>query len=107
MPVTPKQQANLRPYKKGESGNPKGKPKGAVSYTTALKRLLREQPELLDKGAKAMIKQVNRGNVGMTQIVLDRVDGPNKQKIDVSVYSEAFDKKKREELEEIIEANER
>lgn len=35
--------ANLKPFKKGESGNPAGRPKGSVSITAGIKAMLEEQ----------------------------------------------------------------
>lgn len=103
--VTPKSLKNLIPYKKGTSGNPKGKKKGTLSYTNALRKFLQEHPEELEKGAKAMARGVNRGNVGMTQIVLERIDGPVKKKVDLSIYSEAFSDEAKSELLDIITRN--
>lgn len=103
--TTPKQLAALRPFPKGVSGNPAGKKKGTLSYTNALRKYLLAHPEEMEKGAKAMIKGVNRGNVGMTQIVLDRIDGPTKKKVDLNVYSEAFDDEEKAKLLDIITRN--
>jgi hypothetical protein len=37
--------SNLKPFKKGQSGNPAGKPKGAISVIARLKKKFRENPE--------------------------------------------------------------
>ena len=37
-----KRQKNLKPFKKGQSGNPRGRPPGTVSITDAIKRKLNE-----------------------------------------------------------------
>lgn len=34
---------NLKPFKKGQSGNPKGRPVGVISITSAIKRRLAEK----------------------------------------------------------------
>lgn len=101
-----KQKRGLKPpWKKGQSGNPAGKPTGTVSYTTALRKLLKENPKLIEQGAKAMARGVNRGSVGMTSLVLERIDGPVKKKVDLSVYSEAFDEDQKAALLDIISRN--
>jgi hypothetical protein len=43
--MSPKENSlkNLRPYKKGKSGNPNGRPKGSKSVSTVLKKLLKEE----------------------------------------------------------------
>lgn len=38
--ITAKQKANLKPFKKGQSGNPKGKPKGTVHFSALMKEIL-------------------------------------------------------------------
>lgn len=103
MPINPKSKKNLKPFKKGQSGNPAGKIPGTKNFTTALKHLLQEDPEGFKKGAKAMLKSMNRGNVGMTQIVLDRIDGPTKKKMDLSIYSDAFNDEERQKMLDLIE----
>lgn len=40
MAATQKQKANLRPSKKGEVRNPKGKPKGTLNAATIIRRIL-------------------------------------------------------------------
>lgn len=45
--VTDKQKANLKPFKKGQSGNPKGMAKGTVHFSTLMREILNS--ELDDK----------------------------------------------------------
>lgn len=48
---------NLKPFKKGESGNPNGRPKGSISLETRVKRLL-EEPDKLPKAIQQMIGNI-------------------------------------------------
>ena len=47
-------------WKPGQSGNPAGRAKGAISLTATLKRKFREQPEL----AEALVSQIVRMAIG-------------------------------------------
>ena len=71
----------LKPYrfKKGQSGNPSGRPKGAVSLVTSLREYLNKHPEEKRDLIKALIKQGKLGNVVATKEILDRVDGKVKE----------------------------
>ena len=50
---------NLIPFKPGQSGNPKGRPKGAKSRSTVIKRWL----EAMDKGKNPMTGEVESMSV--------------------------------------------
>lgn len=67
-------------FKKGVSGNPKGKPKGSVSIGAAIKAALLERnargftaAEVI--GAKVMSK-ATQGHMDAVHFVADRTDGP-------------------------------
>lgn len=83
--------ANLTPFKPGESGNPKGRPKDADYITTHLKRLLNEKgaegktnAELIAQAMiDAAIDQGNRGAAAILAQTLDRVEGKVKETIEV------------------------
>ena len=75
--------ANLRPFRKGVSGNANGRPKGE-SLTAVLRRVLDEvgkngktNAEMI---ARALVTAAKRGNVKAFSLIADRVDGkvPNK-----------------------------
>jgi hypothetical protein len=99
---------NLRPpWKPGESGNPKGKPKGAKSFKTILTELMEIQlkdpkllnsfkkkfPELIDlkkgKTPKELIMirlmaEAMGGNMQATKELLERFDGKVTDKTEIS-----------------------
>lgn len=103
---SPAQLKNLKPpFKKGQSGNPKGKPKGAISITSIVRKILTENPEEAQKVGKAMVTGAKRGNIGMMSLLVERIDGPMKKKIDLSVYSDAFDEEERAALDDLIRRN--
>ena len=73
---------NLRPWKKGQSGNPKGRPKKAVYVTTLLKEALGKVPkgEVQERTAaqlvvEALLRECFKGNVAAIKEVLDRAEG--------------------------------
>lgn len=69
-------------------GGSKGRPKGSVSVTTILKRLLDERTEdgrtNAERVAAGLIEQAARGNVHAFRELMNRVEGPVQTKLDVS-----------------------
>ena len=67
-----------RPFKPGQSGNPKGKPKGALNLTT------RAAQELLDGEAQALtqkaVELAKGGNVLALRLCLERLIPPRKDR---------------------------
>jgi Family of unknown function (DUF5681) len=53
-------------FKKGQSGNPRGRPRGAKSASTLLKRLLHEQVEVREHGR---VRKMSKLEVALTQFV--------------------------------------
>lgn len=78
---------NLIPFPKGRSGNPKGKPKGTVSITTHLKRLMTAKlsvPELTGSDVKLaakelialrLVKDAINGNSHAQDTIIERLEG--------------------------------
>jgi hypothetical protein len=66
--------ANFR-WKKGVSGNPSGKPKGTVSLSAAVQRMLRKDPKLVDDIAKTIINAAIAGDLGAARLLFERLDG--------------------------------
>jgi hypothetical protein len=86
--TNPKSLANLRPFKKGESGNPGGLPKGTPKLGPALVRFLAMPPRIFqnfkprsvaEELAKKMIELALDGRAGVAirafKEIADRTDG--------------------------------
>jgi len=73
----PSRGEHLAPFKwkKGQSGNPEGRPTGVISLTETLKKMLRRNPEALEDIVTALIEEGRLGNMVATKEMLDRVDG--------------------------------
>ena len=87
------QKKTLSRFKKGISGNPKGRPKGTVSIVTALKRRLEEVKDKSNGEKKTYLeyfidqvikKSIEDGDVAMMKDVIDRVDGKPQQFVDLT-----------------------
>lgn len=113
--------ANLKPFKKGESGNPKGRPEGARNRSTVLKELLatecdftnpltfkKERAELEKQLMVALIAKGKRGDVQAIREILDTVYGKAAQPItgelDVNMPSAEELKRKFAERRKAVEA---
>jgi len=64
-----------RPWKPGESGNPRGRPKKDVCLTTLAKAALEADPELAQKAVKKWLDQVVKGDAVARRELLDRLEG--------------------------------
>jgi len=84
-------------WKEGESGNPAGKPKGALSFKTRIKKWLEaemselnpetgkeEKMPLLDIIILAQIKKAKRGNDRSFELLKNHIEALPKQGIDLS-----------------------
>ena len=66
---------NLKSWKPGQSGNPKGRPVGSVSLTAALKRELQEHPENIDSIVAKWIEGAKEGDSKARDTIIDRIEG--------------------------------
>jgi hypothetical protein len=74
--------ANLIPWKPGQSGNPKGRPPGALSITSlAIKLLSDNDEEKAKKLARAIVEGATKGNPALVKELLDRIDGKVADKV--------------------------
>lgn len=71
---------NLKPFKKGQSGNPNGRPKVLPEITNALYEEIGEDG--IRQVLQALHKEAKKGNVRAIQELLDRAYGKAQQKID-------------------------
>ena len=82
---------NLKPFKKGESGNPKGRPP-MPDLRAAISDLLNEkQGDLtaLDAILKALFKRALNGDVRAAQELLDRGFGKSTQLLETNISIKA------------------
>jgi hypothetical protein len=74
---------NLIPFKPGQSGNPRGRPKGS-GVTDRLKRILAEDDGKVSEAlAKSMLQAALRGDHRFVKEILDRVEGKVTDKLDI------------------------
>lgn len=87
---------NLKPFKKGYSGNPRGRKPGALSLKTYIKKWLAAEEEFENPITEEMekltqydiiviqqIAKARRGDTRAFEALLDRVEGKPKQSIDL------------------------
>lgn len=117
-----KRLANLKPFPKGQSGNPEGRPEGARNRSTLLKELLatvsefhnpltlrKESAELEEQILIALIARATRGNVIAIREILDTVYGKVTEKkeltgdVNVSLLSPEEFKKRAAERRKAVE----
>lgn len=65
---------NLKPFVPGQSGNPSGKRKGAVSITAAIRRQLADGDDA-ESIATALIRGARAGDIRHIVEILNRIDG--------------------------------
>ena len=71
-------------WKKGQSGNPNGKPKGALNLTSILKQHLSED-QRAEKLMQAVVKRAHDKSDPLVKEILERVDGKVPQAIDATI----------------------
>ena len=94
-----KSNANLKPFEKGQSGNPNGRPEGVKNRATVLKELLamvcdfsnpvtfqKETADLETQIALALIARARRGDVTAIREVQDTLYGKLTDKVQINVH---------------------
>lgn len=87
---------NLKSFKKGQSGNPNGRPKGSLNRSTIAKKWLEvlSQEELEDGEVKwlsneeamtlSLIKKARNGDVNAYKALMDSAYGTAKDTVDIN-----------------------
>lgn len=96
MATTKRSTKNLKPFQKGQSGNPNGRPKGSPNAATVIKKWLLSGEKIknpltgktetlsqLDIVTLAQIKKARGGDTSAFNAVLDRLYGKPKQTLDI------------------------
>lgn len=82
---------NSKPFKKGQSGNPNGRPKKLPELDKLLADVLGEEKDGIT-AAEAILKRLRveaaKGNLRAAEILLDRAYGKAKQRIDHTTNDE-------------------
>lgn len=73
------------PWKKGESGNPGGRPKHAKLLTDAIRMELARDPKRARRIAVQLLDMAEDGDVNAAKLVFERLEGKPDQQIDQSV----------------------
>jgi hypothetical protein len=90
------------PFVPGVSGNPGGRPKGAVSVIGALKRLMDTDPNYsADVAAKIVWDHFKEGNPAAIKQVLDRLDGPIVNKVELDDVSNLSPEEREARLDQL------
>ena len=72
--------SNLRPFAKGRSGNPGGRPKGPSLFTT-IRQMLKKSPKDVEAVARAYIDAMKAGSFPHLKEFIEREDGKVKDKV--------------------------
>ena len=87
---------NLKPFKKGQSGNPNGRPKGQRNYKTIYREALIKLAELNDIDPDSLetemlmnaIKKARAGDIAFFRDTMDRLHGKAEQQINADIDGE-------------------
>ena len=90
------------PFKKGQSGNPNGRPKGARGLSTILREMLDEDIKVIENGVEVrkqfkdvivrkLLKKANDGDLRAIEQIFDRLEGKPKQEIEQTTIKRVID----------------
>ena len=68
-------------YKKGQSGNPNGRPKKGYSITEWFKGMLNSDPKIKDAIGRSILKKALEGDITAQKLVWQYMDGMPKQEL--------------------------
>lgn len=89
---------NLKPFKKGESGNPNGRPKGSLNYATKMRKAIEliaesqhSTPEEIEELIyRTGIKEALKGDYQFYRDYMDRNHGRPVQPTDITTQGQAM-----------------
>ncbi|MDA2920649.1 DUF5681 domain-containing protein [Desulfobacterota bacterium AH_259_B03_O07] len=101
-----KTEKNLKPWKPGQSGNPKGRPRKEMSFTSLLKEAIEQKcPEDKKKRTWAqvmneqLLKKAKKGDLQAMRLIYEYVEGKPRQEIespsDINIHVRYTDKSER------------
>jgi len=71
-------------FKKGQSGNPKGRPKKGYSITEWFREMLDNKPEVKEAIGRSILKKALEGDAAAQRMVWQYMDGMPHQKSDIT-----------------------
>lgn len=89
---------NLKPFKKGESGNPNGRPKGSLNYSTKMRLALEALAKSQDKTPEEVeemiyrtgLRQALQGDWKFYEDYMNRLHGKPIQPTDITTDGQAL-----------------
>ena len=89
--ATQQQKVVGRPFKKGQSGNPGGRPKGSISLTTILREKLSEgDGERAKQLVEELLLRAGEKSDPLMKEILDRTEGKVPQATDITSNGESI-----------------
>ena len=81
---------NLKPWPKGVSGNPAGRPKNDISVEIA-RAVFENNPEAIYQG---MVRRLKKGDARVFKVLADRAYGKVKEQVEVNNWNEIVERLK-------------
>lgn len=73
-----------RPFKKGQSGNPNGRPPKGYSITETFKEMFKSDPDIKRDLAEKILEKARKGDVTAQKLIWNYMDGMPKQGVEVT-----------------------